>query len=376
MRSRALKVVRTALLAATLGACGACNEPSADGAEAGTGGDAVFAGSGGSVAGSGAVGGAGGAAGLAGSGGTGAQPATGGSAGVAGSGGGGAGGSSGDSGAGSVGGSGVGSFTSRAIGSPPGYMGNGSSGCNMQRKTLGFEPNDAPSGAHPLFLYFVGTSFSASDLSARYDSEAAQKVTEAMARRGFVALSVEYDNGLSFAADKLSCVFASDKPDSVLNVACALPNVDCALGIATWGHSQGALFAHAASSFDARVRAVWTTGYSGGSYPLSDNRLRVVNGEADTMNASWMTLNDASGMTATDCPDDGRSACLRADGSGWIVVKAADCQLSSADHCWFDRTSCGAAAISLEPNWIAASSDKPFALEANADWVAETALRP
>jgi hypothetical protein len=72
----------------------------------------------------------------------------------------------------------------------------------------------------------------------------------------------------------------------------------------------------------------------------------------------------------------GRRSCLRADGSGWIVVNAADCDVSSADHCWFGRSSCGASAISLEPKWIEPSSDKLFALETNADWVAETALRP
>jgi len=62
----------------------------------------------------------------------------------------------------------------------------------------------------------------------------------------------------------------------VLGVACQLPQVGCDLAIATWGHSQGALMAHAASAFEPRVRAVWTTGYSGGSYPLAVNRLRVV----------------------------------------------------------------------------------------------------
>ena len=134
--------------------------------------------------------------------------------------------------------------------------------------------------------------------------------------------------------------------------------------------------AHASSTYDARVRAVWTTGYSGGDYALPDSRLRVVNGEADTMNGTWATLNKAAGMTAADCPDDGRTSCLRADGSGWILVKASDCVASSADHCWFDRTSCAASAISLEPNWLDPASTKAFALESNADWLAETARRP
>ena len=30
----------------------------------------------------------------------------------------------------------------------------------------------------------------------------------------------------------------------------------------------------------------------------------------------------------------------------------------------------------LEPNWIDPASEKPFALEGNADWLAHTARRP
>jgi hypothetical protein len=268
-------------------------------------------------------------------------------------------------------------WTSRAIANPPSYMGSasGSSGCTVSSATLGFEPADAPGGKHPLFFYFVGTTFSSSDTSARYDSVAAKTVTEAMARRGFVALSVQYDNTLSLSTDKLTCLYASSNAQSALAVACALPQVDCNLGIATWGHSQGALMAHAASQFEPRVRAVWTTGYSGGSFPLSTNRLRVVNGEGDTMNGRWDTIKKAAGFGSSECPDDGRADCLRPDGSGFIIVRKSDCVTSSADHCWFDRRFCGDGAITLEPNWTDKKSSKPFALEANADWVARTATR-
>ena len=270
-----------------------------------------------------------------------------------------------------------GQWTARAIANPPSYMGSasGSNGCTTKSPTLGFEPVDAAGGKHPLFFYFVGTTFSSSDTSARYDSDAAKKVTEAMARRGFVALSVQYDNTLSLSTDKLTCVYASSNKMSALAIACALPNVDCDLGIATWGHSQGALMAHAASTFEPRVRAVWTTGYSGGTYPLSNDRLRVVNGEGDAMNGNWDTARKAAGYSSSDCSDQSTGQCLRPDGSGFIIVKKKDCVLSTADHCWFDRKFCGDSAITLEPNWIDPASTKPFALEANADWVAKTAAR-
>ena len=59
-----------------------------------------------------------------------------------------------------------------------------------------------------------------------------------------------------------------------------------------------------------------------------------------------------------------------------MIVRRADCQQSSADHCWFDKRSCADGPESLEPNWVDPSSTKPFALELNADWVAQTTRRP
>lgn len=268
------------------------------------------------------------------------------------------------------------SWSTRALSSGPSYMGSGGGGCNMAYGSVGHAPVDPSNGRHPLFLYFVGTSFSDADESSQYTSPAAAAVTEAMARRGFVALSVDYDNSLSLDLNKVSCLYGSDNAMSMLAVACAMPEVDCDLGIATWGHSQGALMAHAAATFDERVRAVWTTGYGGGDSPLSTSRLRVVNGENDAMNGPVATLNKAAGFTSAQCPDDGRSECLRDDGSGWILVRQSACRQNSADHCWFDKASCIANAVTLEPAWIDPSSSAPFALEANADWVAATVARP
>lgn len=275
------------------------------------------------------------------------------------------------------------SFASRPIVVGPSYSGtvNNGAACTAPYKTTGFEPVDSAGTRHPLFLYFVGTMFVPGDASATYTSEAAMKVTEAMARQGFVALSAEYDNGaaawLSDHVAQLACLFGSTNPANLLAGACALPNVDCDLGIAAWGHSQGALVAHLAANSDPRVRAVWATGYGGDARAtLSPNRFRVVNGEADTTNGLVASLNTTAGFTSAECPDDGRKECLRADGSGWIIVQRVDCQTSTADHCWFDKKTCTDGTITLEPNWIDPAATKPFALETNADWVARTVRRP
>jgi hypothetical protein len=274
-------------------------------------------------------------------------------------------------------------WSSEPIASPPLYSGtlNNGAGCSQQYRTVGFQPVDASGGKHPLFLYFVGTTFVAGDQSSQYDCQAAKKVTEAMARRGFVALSVEYDNGalawLSDHVSQLACLFGAANSMSVLAVACGLPQVDCNLGIATWGHSQGALVADLAANSDARVRAVWATGYGGDARAtLPRSRFRLVNAEGDTGNAVVASLDQTAGFTTVECPDDGRKQCLRNDGSGWIIVEKKDCQLTSADHCWFDKLSCTDTPETLEPNWIDPASTKPFALEPNADWVAETVRRP
>ncbi len=241
--------------------------------------------------------------------------------------------------------------------------------CARELRTVGYAPQDG--AKHPLFLYFIGTQLLAQDESSYYDSPAAKRVVEAMSRRGFVAYSVEYDNLVtSFFTDKTQCLYGDAK--GLLKKACALPSVDCSLGVATWGHSQGALLAHSAGNFDDRVRAVWTTGYSGlPSAKLAFDRLRVVNGENDTFNASIDTLNRAAG---TMCSSG--DSCLRDDGSGWIIVRKAAEATNNADHCWFDKRTCSDNTLSLDANWLDPNSSAPFALEKNADWVAATVKRP
>lgn len=276
----------------------------------------------------------------------------------------------------------AGAFAVKAVEAPPTYPGtvNNAVGCTKDYATRGFEPDDG-AARHPLFLYFTGTNFLSDEATFRDQSApAANAVTKAMARRGFVALWVEYDNGaiawLSDHVAQLDCLFGKD-PATALAVACALPQVDCNLGIATWGHSQGAYLANRAYGFDPRVRATWLAGYGGDSQStMPKNRLRVENGEADTTNGQVATVNQVTGLTTAECPDDGRSECFRADGSGWVIVRAKDCVTSTADHCWFDRKTCADSQVILEPNWVDPMSTKAFALESNADWVAMTVARP
>lgn len=369
-----------AIVGLALGCAAACTGPGLEPPEGGRGQSPGGAGGGG----------ANGSAGSGGSAGTGSPSA--GAGALAGTGGGGQGGQGGQSGQGgseptdeedaSVDDGGGATHDSRELVGPS-YMGSvsNSAACSRSYPTRGHEPV-SEGRKHPLFLYFVGTAFIPGTPSASYDSPAALAVTEAMARRGFVALSVQYDNdALAWLSDhvgQLACLFGADKPASLIQAACALPNVDCELGIATWGHSQGAYVAHKAHNLEPRVRAAWTTGYGGDAgSTLPHDRLRVVNGENDAAdNGTAAKLMMITGLTPAECPLPDR--CLREDGSGWIIVRKSALAMpetSSADHCWFDRPSCGASMIALEPSWVDPASDEPFALEPNADWLAATARR-
>ena len=135
-------------------------------------------------------------------------------------------------------------------------------------------------------------------------------ILQEAARKGFVAVSVEYAN--FFLVDcgglraKTPCIFDPSEPAGVVATLCARPEVDCELGIVTGGHSQGSQLASYAKNWNSRVRAVWGLGatvdavisFGNGSQPgianpadagddhcirsdstaIADDRIRLVNG--------------------------------------------------------------------------------------------------
>jgi hypothetical protein len=289
------------------------------------------------------------------------------------------------------------SLNTQPIQNPPTYTGTlqGEAPCNTTYRTTGFRPVDpsAPGAKYPLFLYFAGTSFSDADMLAQYTSIAGQAVTAAMAARGFVSVSVQYDNRFTSLFDnslsaqgiqnKLACMFGSSNADSLVVKLCALKDangngiVDCSLGIATWGHSQGALISVDAAQYDHRVNAAFATGYASSSPApaptLAFNRIRLANGENDSPNNNTSYMNNAVGVTSQDCPG-AVDQCLRPDGSGWILVRQAQLLQNQADHCWFGKTSCSANNENLEPNWTPGTTS-PFSLAATANWLAAAAVQ-
>lgn len=269
-------------------------------------------------------------------------------------------------------------YSARAIAEPPTYMGSNpwSWSCGKRFKTIGFEPDAASEAKHPLFLWFMGSRVLPWDESAHYDAAAGVTVTKALAERGFYALSVDYENSLSPTGIKLTCLYDKSRPKSLLAQACALPRVDCNLGIATWGHSQGASLALRARNYDARHRAAWLTGFSGdgGGAKLARDRIRLVNAQGDGMNNSRAAQNRVTGLGCTT-----GNSCDGPNGSGWYRVgrgelASVDGMDPTADHCWFNQRACLGAPNVLEPNWV--SGYAPFGIAYNADWTQQRVTQP
>jgi len=221
--------------------------------------------------------------------------------------------------------------------------------CLKRYRIVGHAP--AVAGSHPLFLYFVGTNVTGNAAEAEdYQSATPLHVTSAMAARGYVAYSVQYDNGLAtWLSNRKAvarCLFDQAVQGGLIEQLCQPPSggntsssgatIDCAKGITTWGHSLGGAIAISARNTEPRVRAAWATGVGGiknpdGTAPaLPKDRIRIVNGGKDAVPIlGWLigNNNDARRLTrelaltpAQDCPGQ-QHQCLRPDGSGWILER-------------------------------------------------------
>ena len=150
------------------------------------------------------------------------------------------------------------SWTTRALSPGPSYMGSGGGGCNT---SLRIHRPRAGRRRRPASTRCSCTSsapHSPTPTRARSTTSPAAPPSPKRWRAAASSRSRWTTTTASRStSNKTSCLYGADHAQSMLAVACALPEVDCTLGIATWGHSQGALMAHAAATFDApRARGV------------------------------------------------------------------------------------------------------------------------
>jgi len=290
------------------------------------------------------------------------------------------------------------SFTIQQIQKPSTYKGTaaGERACATIYNTAGLEPYDSsrPDAKYPLFLYFIGTAFNTTESRDYYKvAPAPQAALQAMAARGFVAVTVQYDNVSTLFFDnstsitgfknKSACLFGPSSPRNVLKVLCARRNVNCSAGIGIFGHSQGAEMALLAGNYDKRVNAAFAVSdasVAGLVHSIAFNRIRLVNGENDVLTGYSAGMYALTGTSWLDCIEQDHK-CLRADGSGWVMVKQTELANSNlpfysqnvADHCWFFSRACNTGDV-LEPKWTP-DTTYPFSLAATSDWLASTALK-
>lgn len=264
-------------------------------------------------------------------------------------------------------------------------QGSNSSACNTSFAITGQEPTTT--GTNPVFLYFIGTTESATNASAT--AAVAQ-----MAAKGFVAATIAYDSG-SFGSctaikGKASCAFNPNSNTSAVKVLCSRAKADCSKGIVVGGFSQGSVIATQSKNFDPRVQAAWGTGdgvkyatfdlnscQANGNRALASDHLLAIAGQQDqfvgggsgfTAGTITNVRSQLQTLTGFNCGTSATS-CLQSNGSGWIIVQNNQVADGSADHC-FMRTSgnlCSASQNSLDSGWKTGTAN--WELNASLDFL-------
>lgn len=251
--------------------------------------------------------------------------------------------------------------------------------CGTNYSIRGRAPSDT--GNYPVFVYLMGTFES-------FPTPAASAAVERMARRGFLAVNLDYPNGSFGECPTLSrrseCAFERGRSGSAVSAVCERPEADCTKGLVVAGFSQGSILSVLAHDYDTRVRAVYGMGagvkyanfdlrscVADGNRSLPSTRLRAVNGEQDGFLGGDSTsvqaqLEELTGLT---CGGDSVS-CFRPKRSGWDIVLDGEVADGTADHCYMNDGGCFNA---LDPGWENGSDS--WALQQNLDWLVQTLER-
>jgi hypothetical protein len=232
-------------------------------------------------------------------------------------------------------------------------------------------------GPYPVFVWMPGTYEAFLDpLSLLFVNE--------MAKRGFLAASVQYSNTELYQTcpaytARAKGVFDSSRSTSAVSTLCSLRGAACSKGLVTSGISQGGILAVLARNYAPEVQAVYVLSAGdfnhdeiGGNLSacmaksktaIPANRLTIVNGKADPAFGSQSSTQGASGIV---CPS-GSTQCWSTDasGAGWYLVQNSEVTDGSADHCYIDVGGCN---DHFDPKWLPPSASA-WALKPNLDWL-------
>lgn len=253
------------------------------------------------------------------------------------------------------------------------------------RDIAGFAPKAA--GAYPVFVYLTGTLM-------KFNGPEAQFLTSEMAKRGFFAVAVDYDNAAypycPGMAAKAKCIFDESSNTSAVAQICAQDQADCSKGIVVAGFSQGANLAALSGNSHSLVKAAYLLGHGDRALngldvsrcsddahtSLSPVQMRSVSGESDMFFGG-----DAAGVkkqlqkvVGLSCDDP--LVCSAENGSGFHVLVNDGLQDGSADHCYFLHKAnvyCSTYE-GLDAGWQHGAA--PWAATFNLDWLAKQAKKP
>lgn len=255
------------------------------------------------------------------------------------------------------------------------------SGMNKALSINGYEPSAA--GTYPVFIYVTGTKlspWSADD----------QLITQEMAQRGFVAVSVDYSTRMLYPGNcgilstAVAQVFSASDPASAVNVVEARPKADITKGLVVMGFSQGANVASLAKNFNASVAGAVLIGngytswgascYGDGYTAITGSESRSLIGATDSayvfnggpggsIGQNRIVMETTSGMScgpaATSCTDAG--------GGGWYIVQASETASNKDGHCFFYGNSpCGG--MPMDAQFTGGAHY--WSLEPSLDWLA------
>ncbi|MBX3623102.1 MAG: hypothetical protein KF891_24300 [Rhizobacter sp.] len=258
------------------------------------------------------------------------------------------------------------------------YKGGSTSACGTTFSISGKEPT--ASGKYPVYVHIGGTV-------EPYNSAWAMAAVNAMAAKGFVAATVQYDNG-SFGtcttiSQRAKCIFNPNNVNSAIARLCSRAKADCSKGIVTGGLSQGSIISVLSRDFDSRIRAsmgqgtgtTYTVAYNlsscmvNGRHAQPGNRLRIINGERDMFvgGTEAIARSQAALVTGFNCSG---TQCLQSNGSGWVVVKDYQVNDFYADHCFMGLGTWGAQCtgiLAVDTNYQYGSA--AWALPATTNWL-------
>ena len=261
------------------------------------------------------------------------------------------------------------------------YKGGSTSLCGTTYNIVGKEPSTT--GRYPVYVHIGGTG-------EPYSGAWAMAAVDAMVAKGFVAATVEYDNGsfgtCSTIGQRAKCIFNPANTNSAIAKLCARAKADCSKGVVTGGLSQGSIISVLSRNFDSRIRAsmgqgtgsTYTVAYNlescmaNGKHTQPGDRLRIINGERDMFVGGTESIarSQAELVTGLKCSGLSPTQCFRANGSGWAVVKDYQVNDLFADHCFMGLGTYGAqctGVLAVDTNYRYGSG--AWALPATANWL-------